>query len=96
MAIGGSSRRRWIDRIRTERTLVSDDSSEQSFRFWIIFLGILAFILFVGWKQPLRYRFMSQQENDVLEKPVTTPIPATPKPQGEWMRDRKSRTLLDR
>jgi hypothetical protein len=79
---------------------VSEDSDEHSFRFWIIFLCILLIILFIGWRQPLRYRFMSQQEINALERPVTpvavAPIPITPKPQGEWMRDRKSRTLLDR
>ena len=50
-------------------------------RFWTIYGAILAVILFVGWKQPLRYRFMSKAEIDAIEHPATpTPPPATPRP----------------
>lgn len=60
------------------------DPQEESFKYWSIFLVILIFILFVGWKQPLRYRFMSQSAIDALEHPVTpTPVP-TPRARAPW------------
>lgn len=49
-------------------------------RFWTMYGAIIAVILFVGWKQPLRYRFMSKADIDAIEHPATpTPPPATPR-----------------
>lgn len=71
---------------------------------WLVYLLIVAAIVFIGWKQPLRYRFMSKAEIDLLENPAqvtprsSTPIahapPASPTPN--WMWDPNRRTPLDR
>ena len=59
---------------------------------WLLFLAFAAIILIAGWKQPLRYRFMSAAEIYALEHPATPP-PATP--STTWMQDPRRRTLLD-
>jgi hypothetical protein len=56
----------------------------------LLFAATVAVILVFGWKQPLRYRFMSHQQIYAEQNPAT-PIPATP----AWMAERE-RTLLDR
>jgi len=58
--------------------------------FWLVVGAIVAAILFFGWRQPLRYRFMSRQEIYALEHPAT-PSPGTP-----WMWDPARNTKLDR
>lgn len=56
------------------------------FLFWLVYPVIVVTVISVGWKQPLRYRFMSLQEIAALERgeipgqPVATPAPPTPKP----------------
>jgi hypothetical protein len=66
-------------------------------KFWSVFLVLCAVIIALGWKQPLRYRFMSSQQIYELEHPnAATPVPdrvETPKPS--WMRDPARRTKLD-
>lgn len=65
-----------------------------------VFLGISAGVLFVGWDEPLSYRFMSDQQIAEVEKPaeVTPPVVEPPPIQSlqrmsEWQ---SSGTSLDR
>lgn len=59
-----------------------------------VFLAIVGAILLIGWNEPLRYRFMSQQEIDAIERP--TPPPATPPPvRRSWLPDRVKTNPLD-
>ena len=75
--------------------MAEDSPLDNPVQFWVIFLAILATILFVGWKQPLRYRFMSKEAIFALEHPPTpTPPPATPRPN--WMYDPNRKTPLNR
>jgi hypothetical protein len=62
--------------------------------FTVVGLIILA-ILALGWRQPLKYRFMSQAEIYEYENPSTpTPIPvASPTP---WMWDKARKSALER
>ena len=67
-------------------------------RFWFVYALIVVAILVVGWRQPLRYRFMSPEEIFAIEHPAATPNPeaiaaarATP-----WMFDPRRKTMLDR
>lgn len=57
---------------------------------WLVYLAVVAAIIFVGWKQPLRYRFLTQAEIAEIERPAPPPTPppapATP-PPGAWMND---------
>ena len=46
-----------------------------NFRFWFVFLAIVAAITFTGWHEPLRYRFMSRQEIALEEHPIVHPTP---------------------
>lgn len=79
-----------------------------SLRFWFVYLLIVTAIIFVGWGQPIRYRFMSPKEIALEE--LATPSPAerrlilaaqgslevpatTPIP---WMWDPQRKTPLDR
>jgi hypothetical protein len=65
-----------------------------SLRFWSVVILITGGIVVVGWKEPLRYRFMSRQEIDAeLHPKIATPVPATPKPN--WMWDPSRKTKLD-
>ena len=54
------------------------DPTDNPGTFWAIYLAIVGVILFVGWKEPLRYRFMSRAKIDAIEHPAT-PVP-TPRP----------------
>ena len=54
------------------------DPLDNPVRYWAIYFAILGVILFVGWKEPLRYRFLSRAQIDAIEHPPT-PVPA-PKP----------------
>lgn len=69
-------------------------------RFWFIVLCVIAAILFVGWKQPLRYRFLSAQEINLIENPEPPAPPPPPTlPTGKdntWMFDPRRQTSLDR
>lgn len=59
-----------------------------------VFLAIVGAILVVGWNEPLRYRFMSEQEIDAVEHPA--PPPATPVPERRsWLPDRVKNNPLD-
>ena len=57
---------------------------------WLLFILIVAAVLFVGWREPLRYRFLSRAEIQEIEHPppppTPPPAPATPRP-GAWMND---------
>ena len=66
------------------------DSLFGHLRFWLGVGVIVAAILFLGWRQPLRYRFMSAAEIYALEHP------ATPRPGTPWMWDPARNTKLDR
>ncbi|MES2569892.1 MAG: hypothetical protein V4710_07525 [Verrucomicrobiota bacterium] len=67
---------------------------------WVLYLAMVAGLLAIGWNEPLRYRFMSEQEIYDLEHPSVVPVsvvhaadavapaPATPAP-GAWMWDSK-------
>jgi|KBSMisStandDraft_5_1062788.scaffolds.fasta_scaffold1797949_1 hypothetical protein len=75
---------------------------------WLAYFAILGLILFVGWKQPLSYRFMSKAQIYAIEHPAAPPPPkATPPPQVvaaaaptptpvPWMWDPNRKTQLDR
>lgn len=66
---------------------------------WLLYFAILAGLIFAGWNEPLRYRFLSRAEIQNIEHPpppVTPPPPPppiTPKP-GAWMNE-PSRSKLD-
>ena len=70
----------------------------------LVFLAIVGLMLFVGWNQPLRYRFLSQRDIDLIEHPPTPPpvvrkpLPpgATPIPvRPSWIWDRAKENPLD-
>lgn len=62
---------------------------------WLIYTGALAGLLFLGWNEPLRYRFISRAEIYTLEHPATpAPAPSTPSP-GAWMKAPTRKTKLD-
>jgi hypothetical protein len=56
----------------------------------LLFAASVAVILIVGWRQPLRYRFMTHQQ--IYSEQHPAPPPPT---QPAWMAE-KERTLLDR
>lgn len=66
---------------------------------WLAYSAVVAGLIFIGWKEPLRYRFLSPGEIAKIEHPQPPatpppePPPATPKP-GAWMND-AARTKLD-
>lgn len=62
---------------------------------WLAYFAVLALILFVGWKQPLSYRFMSEAEIYAIEHPKK-PVVAAATPPVHWMWDPKRTTPLDR
>lgn len=63
------------------------------FLFWLGYPVVVIAVFWIGWKQPLRYRFMTRQEIMAAEggviRPGATPVEvaATPKPTP-WMWDR--------
>jgi hypothetical protein len=70
------------------------------FLFWLIYPIVVIAVLWVGWTQPLRYRFMSPQEIAAVERgeipgqPAPTPAPPpppTPKPKP-WINPLETRT----
>lgn len=61
---------------------------------WLIYFAVVAVIAFIGWKEPLRYRFLSRAQIFAIEHPALPPPPVTPK-HGEWMTDAKRSTKLD-
>jgi len=66
-----------------------------SLKFFTVAGLIVSGILALGWRQPLKYRFLSQAEIRELENPTTpTPIPvASPTP---WMWDKSQKSRLER
>ena len=75
---------------------MSDDPTDNPGRFWAIYLAILGVILFVGWKEPLRYRFMSRAKIDAIEHPATpTPRPRKAPPTPPSLVDPKWRNPLN-
>lgn len=87
---------------------MDDNHFDDPTRFWVIYLLIVGFVLFVGWKQPLRYRFLSKQQIWSIEHPgkptpyppgvtpAPTPKPPPPSPTPHWMWDPNRRNPLDR
>ena len=64
---------------------------------WLAYLAVVAALVFVGWNEPLRYRFLSRAEIHAIEHPATpppAPKPVTPKP-GAWMSEPTRTTKLD-
>ena len=67
---------------------------------WLLYFVIVAAILFVGWNEPLRYRFLSRAAIYAIEHPAPPPTPppvpkvATPVP-GAWMTENARTTKLD-
>ncbi len=59
---------------------------------WLLYLAVVGGLIFVGWNEPLRYRFLSRAAIDAIENPPPPPTPppdptkATP-PPGAWMKD---------
>ncbi len=76
-----------------------------SFGKWLVYVAVIGAMLAIGWKQPLRYRFMSTADIDRIEHP-STPAPTTPTPAERraaatpvpipWMFDPNRKTTLDR
>ena len=66
---------------------------------WVLYFALVAGLIFIGWHEPLRYRFLSRADIYAIEHPAppSTPTPApkpvTPKP-GAWMNE-PTRTALD-
>ena len=63
---------------------------------WLLYFAIVATVIFIGWRQPLSYRFKSRAEVHALEHPATpapAPTPVPPRP-GAWMQE-PVRTPLD-
>ena len=69
-------------------------------RFALLSVVLIGALLLIGWRQPLRYRFMSKADIYALEHPTTpTPIPtriAQVTPAPPWMWDPSRRTPLDK
>lgn len=69
---------------------------------WLLYCAFVVAIVFIGWNEPLRYRFLSRAEIDKIEHPTPPPpvvpaasaVPQTPKP-GAWMSDPSRNTKLD-
>ncbi len=67
---------------------------------WLLYLAVVAGVIFIGWNEPLRYRFLSRATIDAIENP---PPPATPPPDpakatpppGAWMKDPARTNPLD-
>lgn len=50
---------------------------------WLVYFAIVATLIFVGWREPLKYRFHSRAAINEIEHPATLPpqlLPITPKP----------------
>jgi hypothetical protein len=62
-------------------------------KFWSVVALLAAGVIALGWRQPLRYRFMSAREIAALESPPPPPPTPTPKP---WMWDSNRSNKLDR
>lgn len=56
----------------------------------IVFLAICGAVLFLGWNEPLSYRFMTPQQIATVESRV-----ATPQPTPNWIHTEKRRSPLD-
>ena len=64
---------------------------------WLVYFAVVAGLIFIGWNEPLHYRFLSRAEINAIEHPVTpppAPKPITPKP-GAWMTEASRTTKLD-
>jgi hypothetical protein len=67
---------------------------ESAFK-WLLYFAAVAGVLYLGWNEPLRYRFMSRAEIDETEHPVFVEPTPIPKKAGHWMWDGNPRTSLD-
>ena len=66
---------------------------------WVAYFAVVAGLIYIGWNQPLRYRFLSQAEIIQIEHPAAASRPPnrTPQPQvGDWIAKPKRDTKLDR
>lgn len=72
---------------------MNEETFVQKLVHGLVFVGLCAVIIAIGWHEPLRYRFMSPQEIYLIEHPPALEI--VPEDVGAWMRDPSRRTLLD-
>lgn len=72
------------------------------FLFWMLYPIAVFAVIWVGWNQPLRYRFMSAQEIAAAERgevlgeapPTFAPSAATPTPKP-WMFEKNRGNALE-
>ena len=57
---------------------------------WLVYFAVVAAVIFIGWRQPLSYRFKSAAEINAVQHPAPSP-PPPPKP-STWA---PARTSLD-
>ena len=70
---GCGTRKRWIDHVQQ----MQESITASLFRLLILLL-ILAAIIFAGWNEPLRNRFLSRQEIEAFNpEPAPPPGPVT-------------------
>jgi hypothetical protein len=62
-----------------------------SIKFWSGACLVLGIIIFLGWREPLRYRLMSRAEIEAEERAIM----AGPDPTPHWMWAPGRRTKLD-
>ncbi|MEO8352550.1 MAG: hypothetical protein ABI680_12510 [Chthoniobacteraceae bacterium] len=85
----------WTNHIPSQIVMVD------SFFKWVAYFAVVSGVIYLGWREPLRYRFMSRAEINKLEHPVVpTPRPqrvveAKPTPV-HWMWDENKKTLLEK
>ncbi len=59
---------------------------------WLLYFAIVAGLIFVGWRQPLNYRFKSAAQIYAIEHPATPPPVVVVKKPATWT---PARTSLD-
>jgi hypothetical protein len=62
---------------------------------WVAYCAVVAAVLYVGWREPLRYRFMSEAEI-TAERRILAPTPAPTPPPRSATRQGLQGTALDR
>ena len=58
---------------------------------WLAYCAAVIGVIWVGWNEPIKYRFMSREDIDLLEHPPGPP----PAPVTPWMWDPNRKTGLD-
>ena len=77
--------------IGSSEALIMEESFFAKLVHAIVFLAICSAIIFIGWREPLRNRFMSADEITTEHQPPVTPVEV--KPVEKW---RPLGTSLDR